>query len=92
MAILLKYELAILCALAALAIMRIISQRQRLRRQRDLRRTTWHGIDASQDLSAIEQAIAQKAKHLEDEPAQRKYDNFVILVLILVLFWLGARL
>ncbi len=56
----------ILCALAAMAIMRIIS---RLRRQRELRRTIWHGIDASQDLSAIEQAIAQKTKHLEDEPA-----------------------
>ena len=92
MAILLEYELPILCALAALAIMRIISQRQRIRRQRELRRTIWHGIDASQDLSAIEQSIAQKTKHLEDEPTQQKYDNFVILVLILVLIWLGGRL
>lgn len=92
MAILLEYEPAILCAVAALAIMRIISQRQRIRRQRELRRTIWHGIDASQDLSTIEQAIAQKTKHLEDEPTQQKYDNFVILVLILVLFWLGGQL
>ena len=92
MVILLDYELPILCGLAALAIMRIISQHRRLRRQRELRRTIWNGIDASQDLSAIEQAIAQKTKHLEDEPAQQKYDNVVILVLILVLFWLGGRL
>ena len=92
MAVLLEYELAILCALAALAIMRIISQRRRLRRQRELRRTIWNGIDASHDLSAIEQAIAQKTKHLEDEHAERKYDNVVILVLILALFWLGGRL
>ncbi len=92
MAVLLEYELAILCALAALAIMRIISQRRRLRRQRELRRTIWNGIDASHDLSAIEQAIARKTKHLEDEHAERKYDNAVILVLILALFWLGGRL
>ena len=92
MAVLLEYELAILCALAALAIMRIISQRRRLRRQRELRRTIWNGIDASHDLSAIEQAIAQKTKHLEDEHAERKYDNAVILILILALFWLGGRL
>ncbi len=92
MAILLEYELAILCGLAALAIMRIISQRHRLRRQRELRRTIWHGIDASQDLAAIEQAIAQKTKHLEDEHAEQKYDNVVIIVLILVLFWLGGQL
>ena len=92
MAILLEYELAIWCALTALAIMRIINQRRRLRRQRELRRTIWNGVDASHDLSAIEQAIAQKTKHLEDEPAERKYDNFVILVLILALFWLGGQL
>ena len=92
MAILLDYELPILCGLAALAIMRIISQHRRLRRQRELRRSSWSGIDASQDLSAIEQAIAQRTKHLKDEHAERKYDNVVILVLILALFWLGGRL
>ncbi len=92
MVILLDYELPILCGLAALAIMRIISQHRRLRRQRELRRTIWNGIDASQDLSAIERAVAQRTKHLEDEHAERKYDNAVLLILILALFWIGGRL
>ena len=71
--------------------MRIISQRLRMRRQRELLRAIWSAIDASDDLSAIKQALAQRTQHLENERVEQKWDDVVFLLLILALVWFGGR-
>ena len=64
---LLDYELAISCALAAVAILRIIDRRRRLLRLRDRLPSVRTGVDPSHDAAATKQVGALASHDLHDE-------------------------
>jgi len=90
--VLLDYELAISCALAALVILRIIHLHQELRRLRDLRRFMESSINGPRDPTGKSQAAAQDS---QERPAGKPwplYDRLIVLVLILALLWFAGRI
>ena len=89
---LLDYELAISCALAALAILRILHQRRRLLRLRERLRSVRTGIDPSHDAAATKQVGARVTQDLHDERMGHSGDRLVVLLLVLALLWFGTRI
>ena len=89
---LLDYELAISCALIAVAILRIIDQRRRLLRLRERLRSVRTGMDPSHDVAATKQVEARASQDLDDERMGHSGDRLVVLLLVLALLWFGGRI
>lgn len=89
---LLDYELAVSCALAALAILRIIHLRRKWLRVREQRRSIGNAVDASRDPTATKQTGARSSQDLGDENVGQAYDRLIVVLLILALLWFGGRI
>ena len=89
---LLDYELAISCALAAVAILRIIDRRRRLPRLRDRLPSVRTGMDPSHDAATTKQVGARASHDLQDERMGNSGDRLAVLVLLLALLWFGSRI
>ena len=89
---LLDYELAISCALAALAILRIIHLRRRWLRVREQLRSIKNPIDAPRESAPASQASTRNAHDRGNESADLFYDRLIVLLLILAVLWFGGRI
>ena len=89
---LLDYELVISCALAAVAILRIIDQRRRMLRLRERLRSVRTGMEPSHDAAATKQGGARASQDLHDERMGHFGDRLVVLLLVLALLWFGGRI
>ena len=89
---LLDYELAISCALAALAILRIVHLRRKWHRVCERRRTIESNGDAPRGSSASRQTDPQDVDDLRNEDTGLFDDRLIMLLLILALLWFGGRI
>jgi len=90
--VLLDYELAISCALAALAILRIVHLRRRWLRVREQLRSIKNPIDASRESAPASQASARNAHDRGKDSAELFYDRLIVLLLVLAVLWFGGRI
>ena len=89
---LLDYELAISCALAALAILRIVHLRRRWLRVREQLRSIKNPIDASRESAPASRASTRSPHDRGNESADLFYDRLIVLLLILAVLWFGGRI
>ena len=89
---LLDYELAISCALAALAILYIVDLRRRWLRVREQLPSNENAVDLPGDPTATNQAGAQSAREPGSDDPGRWYHRLIVVLLILALIWFGGRI
>ena len=90
--VLLDYELAISCALAALVILRIIHLHQASLRLRERLRLIKSGINRPHDPAGLSQATAHDSVDRSEKKRWPPYDRLIVLVLILALLWFAGRI
>jgi len=88
----LDYELAIACAVAALAIMRIVQLRLRWLKAREQLRSIKNPVDASRESAKTDQANARSPHALGNEKKDHFYDRLIVLLLVLAVLWSGGRI
>jgi len=88
----LDYELAISCALAALAILRIIDLRRKWLRVRKQLRSIENPVDAPRESAEPSQASPRSPHELGNESAGLFSDRLIVFLLILAVLWFGGRI
>lgn len=88
----LDYELAISCALAALAILRILHLRRKALGVREKRRSIKKTVDALQKSTMTSQTSPRSPVDRGDESSGRFYDRLIVLLLIVAVLWFGGRI
>ncbi len=89
---LLDYELAISCALAALAILHLIDLRRKGLKVRQQQRSNENAVGASRDPTITNQAGAPSSQGPGNDSLGHWYHQLIVVLLILALIWFGGRI
>lgn len=89
---LLDYELAVSCALAALAILYIIDLRRKWLKVREQLRTNENAVAAPRDPTIPHRAGAPNSQEPRNDNPGHWYHRLIVVLLILALIWFGSRI
>ena len=87
-----QYELIVTCAIAALAIMHIINLQRRIMDMRKRQRALRKSLDVPRNSTAKPSSGADGSPDLGLDSNDRRYSNFILALLILMLIWMGYRI
>ena len=88
----LDYELAISCALAALAILYIIDRRRKWLKVREQLRSNANAVVAPRDPTFSNRAGAGSSEEPGNDNPGHWYHRVIVVLLILALIWFGGRI
>jgi len=90
--VLLDYELAFSCALAALAILRIIHLRRKSRRVAEQLHAINNPADEPKKSAYAHHAGPRNPRDQGNEIDGLFYDRLIVLLLVLAMLWFGGRI